>query len=626
MSLLAPLQLLWLTLLVPLVVLYILRRRRVEKTVGSTLLWEQAMADLRAERPWRKLIPQTSLLLQALAIIVGSIALARPVSGTAMKVGAHLVVVIDASPSMAALEADGRSRLELAKQRVRSLAARLEEGSSMMLIEADREPVVIAPMTSDRAVLDRAVAELKPQGGSGGLERSLTLAAERIRGAPTGSRIVLLTDGATDEELAVDGELPLDVVQVGTEQPSNVGIVDANARARAAAGPDHADLFVRLAQDGERPVDAFVTARIRGREGLLSSRRITLEPESSQTVVFSVNLPPSDDGQPAVVVLEAESVRGQDALRLDDRVVLASPGARRIPVVLVGPVPLSVQRVFRADPDVELFATTLDALESDEVAALEGLWVYGGQAPEEPPAGLSLVVDPVAQAFEVEVGEPVERSAIVTWDDDHPLLRFVAYHDVQLGDMKALGAQGAQPLLITSEGPAIVSRTRPSGESVVIGFDPDRSNWPDQPSFVVFFRNLLELARQRRAAGGIPSGELGEPLRVPVPSEDVVRVTTPSAQVIEVESQAGLALVPIPAEPGVYEAQIGERRLHALRNLLDAGESNLRPRLTVHDGDEGGSASANVAADPQEAWIWLALVLLVVLGAEVFWATRRRAT
>ena len=39
MNFAAPLQLAWLGLLVPLVVLYILRRRRERRRVGSTLLW-----------------------------------------------------------------------------------------------------------------------------------------------------------------------------------------------------------------------------------------------------------------------------------------------------------------------------------------------------------------------------------------------------------------------------------------------------------------------------------------------------------------------------------------------------------------------------------------------------------
>ena len=71
MELLSPWSLAWLGLLGPLVLLYVLKRRRQEREVGSTLLWELALRDLRAERPWKRLVPHLSLLLQALVLIAG---------------------------------------------------------------------------------------------------------------------------------------------------------------------------------------------------------------------------------------------------------------------------------------------------------------------------------------------------------------------------------------------------------------------------------------------------------------------------------------------------------------------------------------------------------------------------
>jgi len=97
MTFLAPMQLLWLGLLVPLIALYILKRRRQRRVIGSTLLWEQALRDMRAERPWKRLLPQVALLLQILAIIAGSLALARPAGAGSVPGGAWIAVVIDAS-------------------------------------------------------------------------------------------------------------------------------------------------------------------------------------------------------------------------------------------------------------------------------------------------------------------------------------------------------------------------------------------------------------------------------------------------------------------------------------------------------------------------------------------------
>jgi len=90
MDLLSPLQLAWLGLLGPLIILYILKRRRQVREIGSTLLWEAALRDLRAERPWKRLVPHLSLLLQALVIVAGAIALARPAGAGRVPRGARI--------------------------------------------------------------------------------------------------------------------------------------------------------------------------------------------------------------------------------------------------------------------------------------------------------------------------------------------------------------------------------------------------------------------------------------------------------------------------------------------------------------------------------------------------------
>jgi hypothetical protein len=66
LDLLAPKGLALLGLLVPLVVLYILKVRRKRLRVASTWLWASAKRDLIARSPWKKLIAQVPLILQAL--------------------------------------------------------------------------------------------------------------------------------------------------------------------------------------------------------------------------------------------------------------------------------------------------------------------------------------------------------------------------------------------------------------------------------------------------------------------------------------------------------------------------------------------------------------------------------
>src|SRR5689334_17055887 len=101
-DLLAPGGLALLGLLAPLIVLYILKIRRNRRVVSSTWLWATAQRDLMARSPFKRLILQLPLILQALALIGLALALARPATRGRELTGDHVAIVIDASASMSA--------------------------------------------------------------------------------------------------------------------------------------------------------------------------------------------------------------------------------------------------------------------------------------------------------------------------------------------------------------------------------------------------------------------------------------------------------------------------------------------------------------------------------------------
>jgi hypothetical protein len=630
-ELLSPLSLAWLGLLGPLVALYILKRRRIEREVGSTLLWELALRDLRAERPFKRLIPHLSLLLQILIVILGAIALSRPAGAGRIPNAARLAVVIDTSASMAATDAEGKSRLERAQEAARDLARALPAQSEMMVIEARGEPVVISPLTDDATALERAIDALDVRGGPSDLEAAVALAVERVRGSPS-TRVVLLTDAATDGEIELDRRTTeVEVRQVG-EPAANSGIVALDVRPRPSAeAPDRADVFVRVARFGEGDADLFVNASIEGR-GVVASRRVRVASGETEALVLTADLPPDASGKAAIVRVElareGEDGTG-DAFALDDVAVAPSPGARRLPVFVVGTASPSIERVFRSDESVELFATTLERLATreDPDAPLDGLVVYAGPTPGTAPPGDSVVVAPSGdRAFEATFGEDRARPTITTWDEEDPRLRFVTLSDVNVASLRSLAQPAGRTLVSTDRGPAILSIERPDGETTLLAFDPEQSDWPDKASFVVFFRNLLERARGRRAAGGIAPGSLGEPLRVAAPDGVEVDVSTPSGASLSARSRGGVAVVPVPAEPGVYLARVGGRELAALRSLLDPAESDLAPRARFTRGGSGTTTGVAKAEDHVESWPWFIGALLLVLLLEAIWATRRNAT
>lgn len=637
-SLLSASSLAWLGLLAPLVLLYVLKRRREERRVGSTLLWELAMRDMRAERPWQRLIPQVSLFLQALVLVLGALALARPAGVGQVPSGARVAVVVDTSASMATRE-DGGTRLELARRAALGIARTLPPGGEMMLVAGSADPVVLVPSSHDLAALERAIDDLRETGGAAAIDRAVALAAERLREAPAGSRIVVLTDGAMDGAVHLASPVPVEVQTVGAAH-ANDAIIAVDVRPRPTEdAPDHAEIFARVARYADDDHELWVTASIEGR-GIVASRRVRVDHEHPASVVLGADLPPDANASAAVVVVQLSSTDPSaggsggagDALALDDLVVAPSPGARQLPVFLVGAAPSSVRRVLLADADVQLFATSLTGLaerraQDPDAPDLDGVFVFVGATPDEAPAGDSIVIAPTEDdVFGATLAAASRDARVVSWDEGDPVLRFVRFRDLHVASFRPITGASARALLTVAGGTAIASLTRPDAEITLVGFDPDQSDWPDQPSFVIFFRNVLERARERRAEGGIHAGRLGEPLRVPAPDGTTVVVRAPDGSSETALSRGGVAIAPTHAIPGVYTAEVGHRRLHALRNLLDPAESDVRPRARFETGEAGGAVRTSEAHEPREAWPWLAGALLVVLALEALWATRRNAT
>src|SRR5918992_2196300 len=104
MGLAAPLALLGLLLVPVIIAFYLLRLRRDDRPVSSTYLWQQLVRDVEANAPWQRLRRSLLLLLQLIVVVVLAVLLARPTTERPAGLARDLVLVVDASPSMAATD------------------------------------------------------------------------------------------------------------------------------------------------------------------------------------------------------------------------------------------------------------------------------------------------------------------------------------------------------------------------------------------------------------------------------------------------------------------------------------------------------------------------------------------
>src|SRR3970040_2497757 len=104
MSLFRPLALLGLFFLSALGGMSLLKLRRDEAVVPSSLLWQRLVADVEANPPWQRLRRSLLLLLQLLLVLLLAALAARPFLERPAGLAQDLVLVIDISASIAATD------------------------------------------------------------------------------------------------------------------------------------------------------------------------------------------------------------------------------------------------------------------------------------------------------------------------------------------------------------------------------------------------------------------------------------------------------------------------------------------------------------------------------------------
>jgi Ca-activated chloride channel family protein len=193
---------LWAALVAPLVLMVAVLRERDQ--AAHAVSFPGAARLLRVAPGLRVRLRHAPLVLAALALAVGAVALARPQHGTLREdvttQGVDIVVALDVSGSMAAEDFQPRNRLSVAKDTVAEFFGRRKSDRVGLVVFAGRS-LTKSPPTTDTAVLLRQLEDVRlemlPDGTAigSGLATSLT----RLRRSQAKSRVVVLvTDGANN--------------------------------------------------------------------------------------------------------------------------------------------------------------------------------------------------------------------------------------------------------------------------------------------------------------------------------------------------------------------------------------------------------------------------------------------
>ena len=213
----APLALLGLAFVPLVVAFWMLKLRRTERTVSSTLLWQRFGEDLQANAPWQRLRRSFLLLLQLLLVILLALLAAQPFverPGDAgprprpgdRRLGQH------GRHGRRALAAGG-SQGRLALDALRDLPS----GGRVSVVAAGATPRVVANATADLGRVRAALAGITATPATADMGEALALASALAARAGD-AQVLVATDAAFTPPADLRVAAPVTVLQVGRER------------------------------------------------------------------------------------------------------------------------------------------------------------------------------------------------------------------------------------------------------------------------------------------------------------------------------------------------------------------------------------------------------------------------
>ncbi len=575
MNLINPAGLALAALAIPIVVFYILKIRLRRVPVSTLMFWRQIFEEKKPRSIWQRLRHLISLLLQLAFLALLVLALADPIFRWQQARARRLVLLVDNSASMNAVDVKP-SRLAVAKIEAGRLVEGLRLGDEMAVIAAGAQPRVATGFTDHQRTLREAIDGIGPSDGATRLGEAVALARRLVSGSEKAHTIVVLTDAAFENAAAVEKEPNLALVRVGGDT-ANLGITRFQAR-RSLIDPIGYEILAEVQNASDAPASCRLELDLNDEP--IDVIPLELKPGEQITRIFEKT---SAEGGPLRARLAAT-----DALAADNTAWAILPRRETRKLALVTEGNLFLEKVFEAIPLVDLTVSKTPPPDSGA-----RITVFHRKAPRVLPPGPVLVIEPGESGEFWDVGETIDNPVVAKLDKESQLLGHVRLDQVMLPEARRLTLKGqAHTLAETATGdPLYASFDRPEGKVLVLSVNLDKSDLPLQTAFPIMMTNALawmsgnkgEL-RESRATGDVVGVELPKQtaggrlvLRAPAGATRPLASQTGKVDVGPLD-QAGVWTIEREPSQAASTSKVPSEVIESIAcNVSNRRESDLRP-------------------------------------------------
>jgi hypothetical protein len=603
------------------VVFYILKLRRRAVPVPFSRIWDSVLRDKQATELFSKLRRLLSLLLQLALLALLVLALGDPKPKEDLREGRHLVLLLDASASMKAVDVKP-TRLAQAKAEAEKLVRGLGASDRAIVVQMGSVPTPRSSMSGDQTELLQAIGQVTSNDTRADLEAGLSFGRDSLRGLPHGE-LVVIGDGAygdaaslaaLSERVSLEGAEPR-FVPVG-KSGKNLSISEFSVR-RYPLDKSRYEVMLEIANLNDAPAD--VELELSGDGVVVDVTRLKLGPKETLPRYYQ-----DLAGASRTLTARIKATPGTDDLPADDVAYALLPERRRarILVVSAGNTYLEASLLLDEYLDVSQIAPGAPLPDGKfDVAIFDAV-----APPLSDRIGAALYLNPPATGSPVPHGAAIEDFGFDTWERKSPVLRFMSMGDIQVAKGHSFKVTPADKVLGASDhGPILVSGARDGHRFVALGFDPRDSDLVLRIAWPLFVLNTIN-AFIEEDTGYVSSYRTGDVWHIAVPgSLNTVSLLEPGGAKHAVPVSDGRAVFRgeqagfYKLSGGADDAPLGE----FAANLSDLEESRILPQKElVLAGKKAGAVAIAKVSLKSDVWIYL---LLAVIGVSLIeWITYHR--
>src|ERR1700691_5663944 len=587
-------------LIVPALVLAYLARERPSRVTVSSVMAFRALRGFRRERfgGWPRLDWMFFAEVLILSLVV--LAMAGPF---VWKRSSPLAVVIDNSAAMQALTPSGKSRFDVAREKLDAeLSAESGGGGEISVYVTAPQPRRVAPPFITLTEARLALRRIKPTDAPNDqttLENFLSNLASEARVAK------VIFAGA--EALAAPVPARIHPIAVGDAVADSA--IGSFSLRREVLGAEalHASLTIANFSPETRTLELIVT----GDGKQVAHAKEALGARETATLEFPA-IPPAR-------IYEAK-LAPDDALALDNIAYATAGSVKNLSILFISPTPADAAGL-NSIPGVAVTTKTPDAYSPDELANFD-LAIFEYATPKEIPAVNTMLVMPPAgdPVFGLTV-TPTAKVEIAGWRTTDTLTDSVNFRLLSLRGGEYFGTHPWMSQVVGGDGGALLLKgERGAHRFVATGFNLVPSlGRRTLPMSVLTLNAISYLA----GLGGSSSGyRTGQPWLAPAGVDHVI---LPSGK--KKAARPGTLFTDV-SEQGVYEL-VGPGGVQTPRavNLADLTESDLAssPLLKVEGANAGSAVEPVMQKSSLSDYILLGIILLTALEALIVYRRRRLA-